>query len=65
MTDRVPLNAPTGQEVYDALHEEWEALGMMSYHGTPWGYAADLNEDDIGKIRSLLMDAAATIEAYS
>jgi len=38
---------------------------MMSYHGTPWGYAADLNEDDIGKIRSLLMDAAATIEAYS
>ena len=60
----------TAQEVYDALREEWEALGMMSYHGAPWSengepWMADLTKDDIEQIRSLLADAAATIEAFS
>ncbi len=58
---------PTASEVYDRLREEWHALGMLSYHGgVPDGiWWADLTESDIARIRMLLRDAAATIEAYS
>lgn len=60
-----PPASPTAQEVLDRLHEEWEVLGLMSYSGTNWGgMVADLNEEDIAKIRALLRDAGAVIEAY-
>lgn len=56
------VQAPTFAEVYDRLREEWEALGLLSYHGTSWGWAADLSRDDIEKIRALLREAAGKIE---
>ena len=61
---------PTAAEVYDRLRDEWDALANLSYHGAPWSengepWCPDLTKDDVDKIRVLLRDAAATIEAYS
>jgi hypothetical protein len=59
-------DAPTAHEVYERLREEWDALGLLSFTGDgSGGWRADLNQDDIKQIRALLLDAAATIEAYS
>jgi hypothetical protein len=59
-------DAPTACEVYERLREEWDALGLLSFTGDgSGGWRADLNQDDIKQIRGLLLDAAATIEAYS
>jgi hypothetical protein len=45
--------------LFDALEtdgQEWyEALSMMSYHGTSWGgVAADMNEEDVKRTLELL-----------
>lgn len=62
---------PTASDVLESLREEWDALGLMSYHGAPWSphsvttMYADLTQDDVKRLRELLRDAAATIEAYS
>lgn len=60
----IPL-VPTISEVYDELREEYDALGMLSYHGTPWGWAADLSKEDIEKLRALLRRTGAAIEGLS
>jgi hypothetical protein len=57
--------APTIVEVYYELREEYDALGMLSYHGQPWGLAPDLSKDDIEKIRALLRRTGAAIEGLS
>lgn len=59
-----PNTGPTETQLLLALREEWEALGLLSYHGAAWGWAPDLDKDDIAKIRGLIRDAAATIESY-
>lgn len=47
--------AVEARDIREALHEEWEALGLMSYHGDgSGGWHADLIPDDVGKIRALL-----------
>jgi len=57
---------PTISEVYDELREEWETLGLMSYHGTGIGiFYADLTREDIDSIRALLRRAGAAIEGLS
>ena len=48
------------------LHEEFDLLGLLSYHGAPWDYGnttfyADLTQDDIEKIRELLRDAGRAL----
>ncbi len=58
--------SPVALDVLDALREEYHALGLMSYTGDGnGGWIPDLRKPDIEKIRRLLAQAAATIEAYS
>lgn len=53
----------------ERLREEAHALGLLSYHGAPWSddvvqvWLADLDRDDVERIRSLLVGAAAALEA--
>lgn len=69
--DATPVSPPTIAEVYDRLRDEWEALGLLSYHGAPWDrragttFYADLTQDDIENVRTLLRDTAAAIEGLS
>ncbi len=58
--------SPGALDVLEALREEYDALGLMSYTGDGYGgWIPDLRKPDIEKIRRLLSQAAATIEAYS
>lgn len=59
------VQPPTISEDYDELREEYDALGMLSYHGQPWGWAPDLSKDDVEKIRALLRRTGAAIEGLS
>lgn len=51
--------------LHERLHDEYESLGMLSYHGglTPDLWWADLTKADIEEIRELLRDAGAAVRA--
>lgn len=49
------------QSLLQRAVDEVATLDLMSFHGVPWGYAADLNEDDVRKIRALIGDLARAL----
>ncbi len=58
------MSADTDRLIAQA-REEWDALGLMSYHGsggTPPIWYADLGESDITQIRALVLALAAALK---
>lgn len=44
-------------------YEEWESLGLMSFHGAPWDadvMLADLSRDDVAQLRELVNELASS-----
>lgn len=52
----------THEDLIRRAKEEWQALFLMSYHGTPSGvWFADLTKDNVTEIRKLIRELAAML----
>ena len=59
-----PVSVDARQALHDEARDEWEALGLMSYHGeADGGTYADLTRDDVEKIRELIQRLALAVPA--